>query len=185
MKARFLALAALVLGLASCQTEPEGLNVNVGGEQDTYVTVSLPETTRANSALGAFDNVVASDNYTIRYIFQVFYEGRESGAERQVVYTDDKSVSFPVRLVPGRAYSFVAWADVVKESERGDWHYNTSDLKNITFNGDWNAMDETRDAFTDVETVVYGNTPINLELKRPFAKLRVITTDMKALNDRG
>ena len=183
MKARFLALAALVLGLASCQTEPEGLDVNVGGEVDTTITVSIPETTRANSALGAFDNVVALDNYTIRYIFQVFYEGKESGAERQVVYTDDKSVCFPVRLVPGRAYSFVAWADVVKESERGDWHYDTRDLKNITFKGDWNAMDETRDAFTDVETVVYGNTPINLELKRPFAKLRVITTDMEALND--
>ena len=183
MKARFLALAALVLGLASCQTEPEGLDVNVGGEQDTYVTVSLPETTRANSALGAFDNVVASDNYTIRYIFQVFYEGRESGAERQVVYTDDKSVSFPVRLVPGRAYSFVAWADVVKESERGDWHYDTRDLTNITIK-DWNAMDETRDAFTDVETLeYYGNSTISLELKRPFAKLRVITTDMEALND--
>ena len=184
MKAKFLALAALVLGLASCQTEPEGLGVNVGGEVDTVVTVTIPETeTRANSALGAFDNVVASDNYTIRYIFQVFYEGYESNAERQVVYTDDKSVNFPVRLVPGRSYSFVAWADVVKESERGDWHYNTSSLKNITFNGDWNAMDETRDAFTDVETAVYGNTPINLELKRPFAKLRVITTDMEALND--
>ena len=185
MKTRFLALAALVLGLAACQTEPESLGVNVGGEVDTVVTVTIPETeTRANSALGAFDNVVASDNYTIRYIFQVFYEGNESGAERQVVYTDDKSVNFPVRLVPGRSYSFVAWADVVKESERGDWHYNTSNLKNITFNGDWNAMDETRDAFTDVETAVYGNTPINLELKRPFAKLRVITTDMEALNDR-
>ena len=184
MKARFLALAALVLGLASCQTEPEGLDVNVGGAVDTTITVSIPETeTRANSAVGAFDNVVALDNYTIRYIFQVFYEGKESGAERQVVYTDDKSVCFPVRLVPGRAYSFVAWADVVKESERGDWHYDTRDLKNITFKGDWNAMDETRDAFTDVETVVYGNTPINLELKRPFAKLRVITTDMEALND--
>ena len=67
MKARFLALAALVLGLASCQTEPEGLDVNVGGEVDTVVTISLPETeTRAdwvNSALGAFENV-DWNNYT-------------------------------------------------------------------------------------------------------------------------
>ena len=68
MKARFLALAALVLGLAACQTEPEGLDVNVGGAVDTTVTLSLPETTRANSTLGAFDNVVNSNEYTIRYI---------------------------------------------------------------------------------------------------------------------
>ena len=184
---RFLALAALVLGLASCQTEPEGLNVNVGGEQDTYVTVSLPETTRANSAEGAFVNLdlEGNDKLTVRYVFQVFY-GEETGVQKQVIYSDEKSVSFPVRLVPGREYSFVAWADVAKKDDAGNWvsYYNTENLKNITFDvAAWKAMDETRDAFTDVKTVEYGNTPINLELKRPFAKLRVITTDMEALND--
>ena len=40
---KFLALAALVLGMVSCQTEPEGFDVNVGGEQDVNITVSLPE----------------------------------------------------------------------------------------------------------------------------------------------
>ena len=53
---RFFALAALVLGLAACQTEPEGLNVNVDGEQLVTVNVTVPEAdTRAggdNSALG-------------------------------------------------------------------------------------------------------------------------------------
>ena len=202
MKARFLALAALVLGLASCQTEPEGLNVNAGGEVDSYVTVSLPETTRANSADGAFDNVVASDNYTIRYIFQVFYNGTESGAARQVIYTDNDQVSFPVRLVPGRHYNFVVWADVVMQNGKtlnelgvydasADLHYNTEDLKSIKLKGEWEAMDETRDAFTgQFNTAEDGNKTeynsaksINITLTRPFAKLRVITTDMEQLND--
>ena len=85
MKARFLALAALVLGLASCQTEPEGLDVNVGGEVDTVVTVSLPETeTRANSALGAFDNV-DWNQYTVRYILQVYYKNTPSQDRKSVV----------------------------------------------------------------------------------------------------
>ena len=211
MKTRFLALAALVLGLASCQTEPEGLDVNVGGEFDTFVTVSLPETTRANSALGAFDNVVASDEYTIRYIFQVFYGEDESKADRQVIYTDNDEVSFPVRLVPNRHYNFVVWADVVpaegktpntifeltkEEAAAADYHYNTLNLKNITIidveNGhEWEEMDETRDAFTgQYDTAVDGDkTPytgaknISFTLTRPFAKLRVITTDMEQLND--
>ena len=207
MKARFLALAALVLGLASCQTEPEGLNVNVGGEVDTYVTVSLPETTRANSADGAFDNVVASDNYTIRYIFQVFYNGTESGAARQVIYTDNEQVSFPVRLVPGRHYNFVVWADVTTtegktlntihnlaktDAAAADIHYNTLDLKDVRIiDNQWVAMDETRDAFTgQFNTAEDGNKTeynsaksINITLTRPFAKLRVITTDMEQLND--
>ena len=61
MKAKFLALAALVLGLVSCQNEPEGLGVNVGGEQDVVLTVSLPEATRVgtqDSALGGVTNVL-------------------------------------------------------------------------------------------------------------------------------
>ena len=192
MKARFLALAALVLGLASCQTEPEGLDVNVGGAVDTTITVSLPETTRANSAEGAFANVDFND-YTIRYILQVYYKG-EPSKERLVKYSDGKSVVFPVRLVPGRDYSFVVWADLVNEgnytenvwSNEDGLHYNTTDLHNITLKKTWVAMDETRDAYTDVETLTYnGNTAINLELIRPFAKLRVVTTDMVALNNLG
>ena len=204
---RFFVLAALVLGLAACQTEPEGLDVNVGGEVDTTITVSLPETTRANSAVGAFENLVSSPDYTIRYIFQVFYNGTESQAARQVIYTDNEVVSFPVRLVPGRHYNFVVWADVtttagktldtihnltIAEAAAADIHYNTEDLKSVTIiDNSWVAMDETRDAFTGhFDTAVDGNgekyssaSSINFTLTRPFAKLRVITTDMEQLND--
>ena len=186
MKAKFLALAALVLGLASCQTEPESLGVNVGGEQDVTVCVSLPEVTRANSAEGAFVNVVNSDQYTIRYILQVFYG--ETAAPQDVKYSDGTSVNFDVRLVPGRDYKFVVWADVVEEvAEPTDLHYNTTDLTAITFNGEWNAMDETRDAFTVVEPIenYNGSKSINLTLTRPFAKLRVQTTDLGELANLG
>ena len=198
MKARFLALAALVLGLASCQTEPEGLDVNVGGAVDTTITVSIPETeTRAggtNSALSVFENgILNAEDVTMRYIFQVFYKGEASKATPQVAYSDGKSVNFDVRLVPGRDYTFVVWADVVNNANpvngdriNDDWHYNTSDLTNITINPTtWVAMDESRDAFTVSELVTEynGAKTIELKLKRPFAKLRVKTTDMKALND--
>ena len=204
---RFFALAALVLGLAACQTEPEGLDVNVGGEVETTVCVSLPEATRAHSAVGAFENLVSSPDYTIRYIFQVFYNGTESQAARQVIYTDNEVVSFPVRLVPGRHYNFVVWADVtttagktldtihnltIAEAAAADIHYDTEDLKSVTIiDNSWVAMDETRDAFTGhFDTAVDGNgekyssaSSINIPLTRPFAKLRVITTDMEQLND--
>ena len=198
---RFLALAALVLGLASCQTEPEGLNVNVGGEVDTTITVTIPETeTRAggnDSALSVFENGILSGDATMRYIFQVYYNNNgqvvESQAEPQVKYSDDKTVNFDVRLVPGRNYTFVVWADVVDGENTGDKHYNTHNgengdinLANITVNeSSWDAMDESRDAFTVTEVIEQynGQMGINLELKRALAKLRVITTDMKALND--
>ena len=191
-----------MLGLASCQTEPEGLNVNVGGEVDTTVCVSLPEATRANSALGAFDNVDLTGNLTIRYIFEVYYGN--TGVQKQVYYTDDKTASFPVRLVPGRDYNFVAWADIVAQPEDAKMgkalpyedgnvvvnHYDANDLDAIKFIGAWNAMDETRDAYSGFHNTkgyekYTGTSSINIQMTRPFAKLRVITTDMVELNALG
>ena len=200
MKARFLALAALVLGLASCQTEPEGLNVNVGGEVDATIAISIPETeTRygdgSNSALGVFNNGVLgteNDNVTMRYLMQIFDNNGRPSDTYYVDYSDGKTVNFDVRLVPNRNYTFVVWADVVVNGEADvDNHYNTKnaagkvDLTNISLKGVWNPMDESRDAFTVTELVknYTGASIINLELKRPFAKLRIVTTDMEQLND--
>ena len=208
MKARFLALAALVLGLASCQTEPEGLNVNVGGEVDTTITVTIPDTeTRAggnNSAKSVFDNgILDADNVTMRYILQVFQGVEANGTttwkaskETKYEYSDEReTITFDVRLVPGRDYKFVVWADVVTSGDRDtDNHYNThngeygvTDLTNVTLNGNWDAMDESRDAFTGVELVedYSGSSTINFQLTRPFAKLRIVTTDVEALTNLG
>ena len=187
MKARFLALAALVLGLASCQTEPEGLNVNVGGEQDVTVCVSLPETTRANSAEGAFVNVDLTGNATIRYIMKIYDENNRPSDVRYVKYSDGNTVTFDVRLVPNRDYNFVVWADIVDGEADTDKHYNTTDLTNITLNDTWVAMDETRDAFTGVKFIeeYNGASTIDVKLTRPFAKLRVQTTDMTDLANLG
>ena len=205
---RFLALAALLLGLVACQTEPEGLDVNVGGAVDTTITVSLPEaeTRTNNSAVGAFTNLdLEGSNLTIRYIFQVFYDGNPSLA-KHVIYSDDNSVSFPVRLVPNRHYNFVAWADVVtlpantemnkvvdySVEATPDYHYNTANLQNVTINNDtWVAMDETRDAYTGFYNTAEkgdaykytGSSSINIQMTRPFAKLRVLTTDMQDLKN--
>ena len=204
---KFLALAALVLGLASCQTEPEGLNVTVGSEQLVTVNVAVPEAeTRGvageNSALGALANgVLAEDNVTMRYILQVYYKTEENGQpkydqsnERLVEYSDGNKVAFEVRLVPDRDYQFVVWADVVTNGEQDvDNHYVTKDaegnstLDNITLNGPWEAMDESRDAFTATELIedYNGSKAIDITLTRPFAKLRVVTTDIKNLTNLG
>ena len=197
---KFLALAALVLGLASCQNEPEGLNIVTGGEVDAVVTVTLPEAaTRADwtdSAQGGIANgVVASPDYTIRYILQVFNENGTQSKGMMFQYSDDEEVVFPVRLVPNRTYNFVVWADIVKVAEvnydnttsvSAKLHYNIgNDLRNITLADTWEAMDETRDAFTGVSKITDYNSAstIEVELIRPFAKLRVITTDMLELFD--
>ena len=186
---KLLALLAVVLCVVSCQTEPEGLDVNVGGEIDAIVNVTIPEVeTRAaggnDSALGVFDNGVLAGDATMRYILQVYYNN-EPSQERLVKYSDDKSVAFDVRLVPGRDYQFVVWADVVDGEDMGDKHYNTENLANIQLNRTWFAMDESRDAFTATVAVNEYSSASNItvKLQRPFAKLRVVTTDMVALNN--
>ena len=183
-----------MLGLASCQNEPEGLGVVTSGEVDTVVTVAIPEAeTRANwnnSAEGVFANGVLEGNATMRYIFQVYYKSVVNGqttivesSERQVKYSDGTTVSFPVRLIPNRDYQFVVWADVVNREADVDNHYKTADLTNITLNETWVAMDETRDAFTATYAAnnFNGAQSINIPLYRPFAKLRVVTTDYDEL----
>lgn len=197
MKAKFFALVALVLGLASCQNDPEGLNVSMGGEILTTVNVGIPESeTRAggvNSAQGAITNIdLENTDYTLRYIFQVFDENGTASKDKQVKFSDDTDVAFEVRLVPERKYTFVVWADIVEDSKaddtqpfnNADYHYNTANFPVVAINENtWVAMDETRDAFTGktTETSFTSASDITVTLTRPFAKLRVVTTDMAAL----
>lgn len=177
-----------MLGLAACQNEPEGLDVNVGGEQAVTINVTVPETeTRAgglNSALGVFDNGVLDGPATMRYILKIYDAAGVASHDRQVAYSDGKKVAFDVRLVPDRDYTFVVWADVVTAEADVDNHYDTSDLTNVTLKGEWVAMDESRDAFTTTELIkdFNGQSDITLNLKRPFAKLRVVSTDTEFLN---
>ena len=184
---KLFAILALVLGMVSCQTEPEGLDVVVGGEQDVNITVALPEGTRADSAQG-FDLNNLGD-YSIRYILEIWYNEH---VVRDFKITDSTSATFPVRLAPGRAYTFTVWADLVNpEGEVVNWHdadlyYNTAaGLSNITFNN-WTPNVEARDAFTHSETIEFGpNKNLQFQLKRPFAKVRVVATDIQEIRNFG
>lgn len=175
---KLLCFAALVLGMASCQKDVNSLEVNVG-EQEAVITVALPEATRANSSESGLQSVDWS-KHTLRYIFQVFDANGNNGTAQQVVYSDDRFASFRVQLVPGREYKFAAWADVVNEDKTA-LHYAVDANMNVTMTGNWDVMDETRDAFYCSEVRPFNGTMNSLELKRPFAKVRVLTNDMNKL----
>lgn len=159
----------------------------VGGPVPTPISVAIDDTRAAgvDSAEGVFKNgILNSSDVTMRYILQVYIDGQ--AATRCVQYSDTTSVEFRPLLVPNRNYKFVVWADVVtKDSGVEDWsnvgdnHYNTDDLENITLLGDWNAMDESRDAFTGItiKNNFECNSPVTISLTRPFAKLRIVATD--------
>ena len=180
---------ALVLGLVSCQNEPDETNVSLGGEQEVMLTVSLPEATRADSAVGALDNSVLTD-YDLRYILEVYYG---ENCNRFVQTSTSTSAVFPVRLAPGRTYTFVVWADFVTKGANAeqdiDLFYETSaGLKAIQIVEDkWAPMVEARDAYVGSKTIADFQTSSNLEmtLTRPFAKVRVVSTDIEQLRGVG
>lgn len=195
-----------ILALLSSCKHDDVMNVSINDEQMVSICVTIPDSeTRAsetNSAQGIFNNNVLgdeNDNNTMRYILQIFDDAGRPSDETLIEYSDGTTVSFPVRLVPGRDYTFVVWADFVTNGETNtDNHYITkdangkTDLRNITINEDsWVAMDETRDAFTGIySTKAEGETyssasTIDVELTRPFAKVRVVTTDLVALANLG
>lgn len=137
MKARFFALAALVLGLASCQQEFNGVTP-VGGEVDFQLKVDARElgTTRADdgdtqygydSAFGAIDYLCDDEDLLrvdwtdvdLRYSLEVYdAEGLTAAPVKdRLVQIVDKyePVVFDLRLVPNREYRFVVFADFVPQ----------------------------------------------------------------------
>ena len=185
---KFFALLALVLGVVSCQTEPEGFDVVVGGEQEVMLNVSLPEATRATSADG-FDLNNLGD-YKVRYILEIAHNNK---VVRDFEITDATSVTFPVRLAPNRNYTFTVWADLVKAEKANveNWYdadlfYNTTEgLSNITFKA-WTPNTEARDAYTKTMTKNFNaGTDLTMELTRPFAKVRVVATDIEDVRKFG
>ena len=210
MKARFLALAALVLGLASCQNDPEIVNPVVGGEVDFQLAVSATELgTRAdkdefsghNSAYGAIDYLSDAEwenDVDLRYSLEVYDADNFTTPvkDRQVKILDKYApVAFDLRLVPGRPYRFVVFADFVpqdsylsvneaiKAQEKLGLHHTIgTTLGDITIKED-GINNECTDAYFAVEDITISNSAAqDMELKRPYGKLRVVATDLAELN---
>ena len=148
MKAKFIALAALVLGLASCQQDFDA-PVQMNGEVDFQLSVAATELagTRAgengadtqnayDSAYGAIDYLQGGNgvdplrvdwaDVDLRYSLEVYdkaddYFGKSPIKDRQVIIVDKyEPVKFDLRLVPNRDYHFVVFADFVPNGASED-----------------------------------------------------------------
>lgn len=183
----FLAGMALLGLMTGCSNELDEPGVNPNGDV-VRIMFEAPEAlqvTRAvtgtNSAQGGLTNVDWS-KYDLRYQVAVYSEDGATllvAPQTQVVDTYGP-VSFEFRLTPNNTYKFVAWADFVKQGETSDLHYNTSDFTNISIKDGLDAQlnDESRDAYFFMKNISVTQTfGEAMTLKRPFAKLRVITTD--------
>ena len=187
MKAKFFALLAVVLAVVSCQKDVD-VDVNLDGDLAT-ISVVLPEDaiTRAggtDSAASGLDNETNESLTVTLYIFDE--KGNPSNEPLTAPLAEGNLVAnFDVRLVPGRNYTFVAWAGQNVKNPHFDIA-STNQSEWIIDLNDWAAMDESRDAFTGILPVQQFSSTKSiptLKLTRPFAKLRVVTTDMEWINN--
>ena len=207
MKARFFALAALVLGLASCQQEFDGATVG-GGEVDFQLNVAAPDFgTRADqdgrnghsSAYGAIDYLSEDEwqNVDLRYTLEVYdAEGLDKAPvkDRMVKVLDKyEPVVFDLRLVPNRDYQFVIFADFVTEdatelptveaqADLGLHHTIGATLQYITLKDDAINTELTDAYFASEKIRVSNSAAQDITLYRPYGKVRVIATDLHELN---
>lgn len=179
---KLLLLATLLLGALSCAKD-NATEVHLGGDGNYVLAVSLLEATRGSEDSGLANIDPAA--YDLRYILEVY-----DAVENILVYRDfdtkdgftpaETKTSFPVRLIPGRGYNFVVWADIVRQGSTADLCYSTESLKSVSIKTEtWTAMNELRDAYTGVAQVDGYNSgsEIAIDLTRPFAKLRVVAKE--------
>ena len=165
-----------------------------GEERMVRIALEAPEAmalTRAggagytNSAKGGVTNVDRT-KYDLRYKLAVYDAKGNTVVVEPMTQTvkgaGNNATTFDVALVEGQEYKFVAWADFVTAGSTDDLHYNTADLAAISCKdkADKQLNDESRDAyFVTKNLTVNAAQGVSLTLRRPFAKVRVVASDVK------
>ena len=180
----FLALGGLLFA-SSCQMdEPDAGTLT--GEVDFTITAGIPGSINTYASNDGGSTNVDERNYDQRFILEV-YDGENytnlAYREVKIVEVGEKT-SFDVRLL-AKKYTFALWADFVKNGSEGDNIYNTSNgLREVTIKENRCAGSEVADAYCYSEEVdlTEGSLSKTFNLKRPFGKIRLISTD-KPAND--
>ena len=205
MKKFLFYAAAVALALTSCQQEDFQPSIAADGEGNFNITIDAPEamgSTRtytlgsedalfgpqSTSALGGLTNIDWSQ-YDLRYKVVVYQKNAVSESSydyvpvltRTEIVDTYQGITMSFRLTTNRTYRVVAWADFVTQGTTDDLHYNTSDLTHVTCLDDTDHMlnDESRDAYYARRDYTIGGEDqnVNILLRRPFAKIRFVTTD--------
>ena len=160
-------LAVATLLFAACNEDDFQGNGN-GNEVEAAFSLELP--------FGMATRAVGDGSTVDKVKCAVYADGEELTELTAVVDVNaDKTATYNVRLIKGRAYRVVFFA--YNEAANA---YNVEDLKNITFNGNPSSNVESRDAFTAFVDVTAKETlnalSKSVTLKRPFAQLNIGST---------
>lgn len=166
---------------AAYESRQETVTFQINLPDDMFETKAGSE---KNSKSGGLANVDFT-KYDLRYQLAIY---RQDGADyvqaiapKVQVVDKYEPVSYTLRLTPNRNYKVVVWADFVEQGKTDDLHYNTTDLRNVSLMTDV-LNEESKDAYFVSHEFTVERSPFSLVLRRPFAKLRLVTTDWNYAN---
>ena len=184
MKKTSFAIALLAaVAMTSCSNDDVMNNAPDNGSTVTF-TATLPSDLQSR-AFG--DGTQTKDLHYAIYEAgtKTLVFASEGGVpQATLVKIDEKNFSLSADLVKGKAYDFLFWADATGN----DFYTFDPAEQTVSINYDrLVANDDTRDAF--FQTVkginVTGSASYNVELRRPFAQLNILTDDIAKVTATG
>ena len=168
MKKEIIILTSLALFTAACN------NTQDDAPEQTYVDITISASTADGYTRAAGDPTVKAD----RCILAIYNaDGSEYGIAPVTAAADASgNFHFEPRLLAGRSYRLVFWADN-GGSNSGDLYYDTSrGLRNITVKGNVAACDEAADAFWGVTDFTADmSKAVKATLTRATCRINVTT----------
>ncbi len=181
MKKYLIPALALGLVMTSCQSD-EPFAPGEGGEKQVTFTLNVPG--ELGTRAGATDNASDKGGWSntqgnVSYTLVLSAEGHNQTYKKENVIGN--TVTFSPTVVLGREYTVTAYA-----------HFNATAQENLTNIAETKGInDESKDVyfFTTKENVskptinFADGTSYNFDLKRPYAKLRLIAEDYNTTDD--
>ena len=184
MKKTSFAIALLAaVAMTSCSNDDVMNNAPDNGSTVTF-TATLPSDLQSR-AFG--DGTQTKDLHYAIYeagTKNLVFASEGGVPQATLVKIDEKNFSLSADLVKGKAYDFLFWADATGN----DFYTFDPAEQTVSINYDrLVANDDTRDAF--FQTVkginVTGSASYNVELRRPFAQLNILTDDIAKVTVTG
>lgn len=171
-----------LLGLGACQSE----DFSMGSGEETTMNFTVALADGASSRVGVEDT--GDGTKADRAVLEVYEQKTDGSTTKYELYgtqkvaevTGKKATFNNVRVVSGRTYKFVFWADKKGASLNEGKYYTTTSLTNIKMkDGDYVVNNDERDAFFAAEELTVNKSETRtIELKRPFAQINLLTTDL-------
>ena len=170
-----------MLGLTACQSDD--LQGGKGDDTSVRLTATLADGVATRASIDDTGTGTKADECILQ-IYEKEGDGDNAtytpyGSQTKVSVNDLKAQFSNVRVVSGKTYKFVFWAD----NKEGDY-YNDTDLRNITIKKTDSLNNDKRDAFFgSYEATITKDIDQDVELTRPFGQVNLTTTDYQKVPD--